>query len=775
MFDRTSPFDRGLTGHEHDNSWRSLARALGGMLVASVIAGALVATAVTPIAAVTGVTVRDGIQAFESLPADIELGGHEQRNEIYATRDGQPVRIADVYDQNREDLTWEEVSPFLKDAAVAGEDRRYYEHGGIDPQSLTRAAFGYLTGSGDSGGSTIAMQLVKNIRITESQQLDTEEARAAAYKEAIRKSPSRKVEEMRLAISLDKRYSKKEILLAYLNLAGFGRATYGVEAASERYYSLSAKDLTLAQSASLIAIVQTPDSYNLGDPANYPKNKERRDLILGNMLELKQITQAQHDEAVATPIESYVKLQDPTNGCLYASDAKFFCDYVVRNVPYLTALGADAEERKANWTRGGYQIYTSLDLNQQDVAQQQIDARAPATEARFSLGSAAVAVQPGTGRILVMAQNKGFNNTPTATPAETSINFSTDKEFGGSAGFQTGSTYKIFTLTRWLQAGHTVRESVNGSERTIPASQFKCDGVPGAGDPFPVGNDTSGEGGMQTVISATARSVNGAFASMAQKLDLCEIRDVAESMGVHRADGQPLDTFPSSILGTNQIAPLTMAGAIATIAAGGTYCAPTAVDRIVDAEGEELGGQAAACSTAIAPNIAATDAYALASVFQGGGTAVSANPRDDVPIMGKTGTTDGSYQNWLIGATTKVAMAVWVGNIKGDPAKRTTKNPGGEQSLRRVTIAGTNGANVKFIVFKAMLQSFNANPAYRGDDFPEPDPTLVNGRGKVQKPSTSTPAPATPAPETTAPEPTAPAPPVEGQGRKGPPSDKNKG
>jgi membrane peptidoglycan carboxypeptidase len=748
MFDRSSPFDRGLTGHEHDNSWRSLGRAIGGMVVASVIAGALVATAVTPIAAVTGVTVRDSIQAFESLPADITLGGHEQRNEIYATRDGQPVRIANVYDQNREDLAWEEVSPFLKDAAVAGEDRRYYEHGGIDPQSLTRAVFGYLTGAGDSGGSTIAMQLVKNIRITESQQLDTEEARDAAYKEAIRKSPARKVEEMRLAISLDKRYTKEEILLAYLNLAGFGRATYGVEAASERYYSAPAKDLSLAQSASLMAIVQTPDSYNLGDPANYPKNKERRDLILGNMLQLEQITQAQHDEAVATPIESYVKLQDPTNGCLYASDAKFFCDYVVRNVENLTSLGADAKERKENWKRGGYQIFTSLDLNRQDVAQQQIDARAPAAETRFFLGSAAVAVQPGSGRILVMAQNKSFNSTPQATPAETSINFSTDHDFGGSNGFQTGSTYKIFTLTRWLQAGHTVRESVNGSERVIPRSQFKCEGVPQVGEAFDVGNDTPGEGGMQSVLSATARSVNGAFATMAQKLDLCEIRDVAQSMGVHRADGQPLETVPSSVLGINQIAPLTMANAIATIAAGGTYCAPTAVDRIVGPDGEELGGQTAQCSQAIAPNVAATTAFALQSVFEGGGTAVSANPRDGVDIMGKTGTTDGSYQNWLVGSTTKVAMAVWVGNIKGDPAKITAKNKAGEQSLRRVTIAGTNGANVKFVVFKAMLQAFNDDPAYRGDDFPKPDPALVNGKAK--SPSTRTPS-STPTPSPTAP------------------------
>jgi membrane peptidoglycan carboxypeptidase len=722
-------FGSGSTEYEHDRSWWNILRGFAGLLVTSVVAGALVATGVAPVVAITGVGVKDSLALFDSLPEDMEIGGHEQRNQIFATRDGAPVQIAEVYDQNRKDLAWEQVSPFLADAAVAGEDRRYYEHGGIDPQSLTRAVFGYLTDSGDTGASTIAMQLVKNIRINQAQQLETEEARDAAYEKAIRQEPSRKLEEMRLAIGLEKKYNKQEILLAYLNLAGFGRATYGVEAAAERYFSTTAANVTLAQAASLIAIVQTPDDLNLGDPANYPANLARRNLILDNMLTLQQIDQAQHDEAINTPIEAYVALKDPSNGCLYAADAKFFCDYVLRNVPYLTALGADAAERNANWKRGGYEIYTSLDLNQQDVAQQQVSERAPATEARFSLGAAAVAMQPGTGRILVMAQNKEFNNTPAATGTETSINFSTDQEFGGSTGFQTGSTYKIFTLANWLQNGHTVRESVNGSPRTIPQSSFKCDGVPYAGKAFEVGNDSAGEGGQQTVLSATARSVNGAYVSMAQKLDLCQIRDTAESMGAHRADAQPLETVPSSVLGVNQIAPLTMAGAIATIGANGVYCKPTAVDRIIGPDGADLGGQPAECSTALEPNIAATVAYALTGPFSGGGTAVSANPRDGVPVVGKTGTTDGSYQNWLIGSTTKVAMAVWVGNIKGDMAKATAKNPGGEQSLRRVSIGGTNGANVKFVVFKAMLQSFNANEAYRGGAFPEADPALVSGRG----------------------------------------------
>jgi membrane peptidoglycan carboxypeptidase len=133
-------FDNGSIDYNPDRSRRTIARGFGGLVVASILAGVLVATGLAPIAAVTGVTGRDSLDAFDALPSDISLGGTAQRNQIFANRDGAPVKIAEVFDQNREDLAWDEVSQFLKDAAVAGEDRRYYEHGAVDPQSLARAA-----------------------------------------------------------------------------------------------------------------------------------------------------------------------------------------------------------------------------------------------------------------------------------------------------------------------------------------------------------------------------------------------------------------------------------------------------------------------------------------------------------------------------------------------------------------------------------------------------------------------------------------------------------
>ncbi|MCU1415098.1 MAG: penicillin-binding protein [Microbacteriaceae bacterium] len=719
-----------------------------GLVFMSIVAGALVAASLTPglVAADRAASATIGI--FNDLPEYIAVGQQSQRNEIFATRAGQPVQIATTYDQNRQEVGWTQVSQFLKDAAVDGEDRRFYSHGGVDTTALVRALIQNQTSANDgvSGASTLDMQLVKNILVQQAIQIEDPAKRSAALKAAQSATIDRKLKEIKLAVGLDKRYSKKEILLAYLNITGFGGNTYGVESAAEEYFSTDAAHLTLAQAASLIATVQQPNEQNLGSAKNYPANKLRRDEILADMLAAKDITRAQFDTAVATPIAAEVKLTAPTSGCLYASDAKFACDYVERLVPTLTSLGDTVEARQAAWATGGYKVYTSIDLDQQDVAQTALETDAPADETRFALGAAADAIQPGTGRILVMAQNKAYDNSADAdTLRTTAINYSTDKAYGGSSGFQTGSTYKVFTLTDWLENGHALNDVVNGSVRAFPQSSFSARCLPPGSfvGTYTPKNDSAGEGGSMTVLSATINSVNAAFVGMAQKLDLCDIRSVAESMGIHRADGAELSPDPSSVLGTNEIAPLSMAGAIATIGANGQYCVPTIVDSIVDAKGATLPGQTRQCTQALPTTIAATVAYALAQVLKSG-TGSPGNPHDGVPIVGKTGTTDGSYQNWLIASTTKAALAVWVGNIKGTPALATSKDPQGDQSLRQVTVAGTNGYNTKFNIFRTVFASIDTDQLYRGDNFPAADPALVTGTHPYS--SYSSPIPSTIAP-----------------------------
>ncbi|MEO6943700.1 MAG: transglycosylase domain-containing protein [Lacisediminihabitans sp.] len=706
---------------------------VAGFVGFSVLAGVLVTAMITPALAVTSVAANNTIGIFENLPDFIQIGEQSQQNTIYANRGGKPEVIASIYKQNRKEVAWDDVSPFLRDAAVAGEDRRFYQHGGIDLSSVGRAIVQNTQSADSQGSSTLDMQLVRNILMQDALAKPTIKEQKAAYKEATKKTTDRKLKEMKLAIGLDKKYTKKQILLAYLNIVGFSGNTYGVESGAKQYFDVSAKDVTLAQAASLMAIVQRPSYQNLSDPKNYPANKIRRDQILDSMLKEKYISQKQHDEAIATKIEDEVKPGKATNGCRNATDAKWACDYVSKLItssttdpiftahnPVLTSLGATPTIRKANWEKGGYEIYTSIDLDLTDAADASLQQQAPPTEARFPLGAAADTVEVGTGRVLVMTQNKLFDDAPDADKqTTTAVNYSTDFPYGGSGGFPTGSTYKVFDLANWLQNGHGLNDLVDGrTPQRYKMSSFTAPCDPGvlAGPDFPLNNDTR-SGGMMTVRNALRDSVNNAFMHMAQVSDLCSIRDTAASMGAHRADGKPLEVLPSAILGSNEQAPLTMAAAAATIGANGLYCAPTIVDKVVDPDGKKLAGQPQTCNQAITAEVSAGVANAM-QLSMASGTSRSANPRDGVPIGGKTGTSDVADHVWIMGTTTKLSTTVWTGNIVGHSSLRKFTNPITRQSYAN---------NARFNIFKAIMTPADANPAYRGVAFPDASAAMLGG------------------------------------------------
>ena len=705
----------------------SFAQILGasvGTLALSVIAGGLVAALVTPALVVVGATVNTTVEVYDDLPTAIEINQQPQRNRIFATQDGAPVQIATMFYQNREEVTWDQVSDFAKDAAVSGEDTRFYEHGGVDPAGIVRAAVTNVAAGGNAqGASTITQQYVKNTFVQAALELPDEASQKAAYDAAIDDTFERKLAEMKLAISLEKRYTKEEILLAYLNIANFGNATYGIEAASLRYFGTTAAALTAAQAASLLAIVQQPSARQPSDPANWPANIQRRDFILNNMLTDGNLTQEQFAEAISTPLDdTTLVLTQPSNGCLVANDySRYFCDYVTNLIPDLASLGGTPEERKANFRHGGYDIYTTLDLTLQVVAQNAVWGNAPNNTTALKLGAATISVEVGTGHILTMAQNKTYDNTGDADPTTTAVNFNTDKAYGGSSGFQPGSTYKIFTLIDWLKNGHGINEIVDGSPRTELQGSFTntCDPSQVVGKPYQFRND-DGLSGPMTVATGVQKSVNGAFISMAQQLDLCGIKETAESIGVHRADGGALGMTPASVLGTNEIAPLTMAAAYAAISNGGVYCVPVAVTRIVGPNGEELGGQAQDCRKSLETDVAVTAAYAMAAVMVTGGTGTRANPNDGVEYIGKTGTTDSSNHTWIVGASTRVATAVWVGNIEGFYPMRSYRN-----------LQGNQGGLIRHDIFKPIAWAMDSDSRYRGVDFPEPTAELLTGSGTL--------------------------------------------
>lgn len=703
--------------------------AAAGLLGFSVLAGLLVTVMVTPALAVTGITASSTLGVFDSLPEFIEIGQQPERNEIYATQTGGADHgkyglIATIYDQNRQEVTYDQISKFALEAAVDGEDRRFFQHGGVDISSVARAALGNAAGTSASGASTLSMQLVKNIFVQLALQLPTEQARTDAYNVATATTLDRKLKEMKLAIGLEKKYTKKEILAAYLNIAFFGDNTYGIQAAAQRYYSVNAADLTLTQAASLVAIVQYPQQRGLFDAKNYAANKDRRDVILGDMQQLNDITTKELADARAIPVDATtIKPSSPHNGCSAGYDhARWFCDYVVKNIKNFAALGATPEERVANWKHGGYKLYTTLDLDVQVNAQDQTWAYAPNDATELQLGSSTVTVQPGTGRVLVMTENKIFNDTlDGAGPTATAVNYNTSFDYGGSSGIQPGSTYKLFTLLAWLQAGKGLNELVNGNARTENQAKFTntCTNFNPGEPPPPYGGtytfkNDAGEAGNFTVMAATAGSINGAFISMGMQVDLCQVRKNAEALGVVRADGQVLKSTPSSILGINEVTPLGMAGAYAGMAANGLYCAPVILDRVVAPNGAELPGQAKDCHQAIDPEVAATADYALQGVVRGG-TASASDPRNGIPHIGKTGTTDGAKDTWVALASTAAASITWVGNIVGD------------FSIRNYSWAGISGGVLRHVIMNATVGAIDAK--YGGVDFQPPVPRLLTGSG----------------------------------------------
>ncbi|MBN9139514.1 MAG: transglycosylase domain-containing protein [Micrococcales bacterium] len=705
---------------------RSLLGAGLGLLGFSAIAGLLVTVMVAPAIAVTGMTANNSISVFKELPDYITIDKQHERNTIAVVNaDSTLTTVATWFDQNREEVTLDQIDDDLKWAAIDGEDRRFYEHGGVDMPSLIRAAIGQATGTSESGASTLTMQLVRNILVLRAVN-DTslsEDERKQAIADATYPNLNRKLKEMKLAIGMEKKYSKDEILAGYLNIVGMGSNTYGVEAGAQRFFGVSAKDVTPAQAASLLAIVQNPVKNTLIYPDNFERNKHRRDVILGWMYTQKHLDKAQYEEALATPVdETTVSSNPPKSGCAVAAvEYRLPCDYALKSIynGEVPSLGADRDKQIETWRKGGLTVVLSINADTQTTATQLTQQFVPPEEARFQAGAAVVSVQAGTGRIITMAQNKIFDDTGTGdATTTTALNLTSDQSHGGSRGFQPGSTYKPYTLLSFLAAGHGLYETFNASVRSVPMSKFvdSCNG-PNGGKDYKFGNN-SNEGGRYNVIRGTAASVNSVFILMATEVDQCDTAKMAASIGVHRADGKAdgsdLFTNPACVVGgcDNNIAPLTQAAAYAAIVNHGVYCSPIIIDDIKDASGESIGGQATNCQQSlVSPAVADTATYAMQSVM--GDSARASDPHDGTPYMGKTGTTNDAIHTWMVGSSPQVATAVWVGNIEG------------KQNLRRISINRMAVSDLRHRIFKPYAQKLDTY--FPGGAFAAPDPALLKG------------------------------------------------
>ncbi|WP_264031329.1 transglycosylase domain-containing protein [Cellulosimicrobium sp. SH8] len=643
------------------NAYQLVALFLAFVLVSGV-GGVLAAGLLVPLAAGANTATDTAVEVFDELPADLEPGPLSEQSRIYAN-DG-TTRLATFYTENRIVVPLDQVSDAMKNAVIAIEDKRFWDHGGVDVEGLPRAVVNNVTGGDTQGASTLTQQYVKNVLIEQA----VRENDTMALYEANEKSLGRKAREAKLAIALEKKMTKEEILQGYLNIAQFGRSVYGVETAARHYFNKSAIDLDYVEAATIAGITKAPSTY---DPTTEPENAQsRRDIVLNQMYQQGYITREEYDTGRARPIAETLSVQPLEAGCQAAQDgATFFCDYVTKIIMSDPVFGETKEERQARLYRGGLDIYTTLDPGMQAAAQQHASAAVPADDPS-QIEDAIVTVEPGTGNILAMAQNRAFDNTQEPAPNTTAVNYSVDQAHGSSNGFSPGSTWKPFVLAEWLNQGHSLYETVSANKRTWTINRdFRASCTRLGNEKWtPANSDGPGSGSM-SVLKATFNSVNTAYTTMASQLDLCGIATTAKAAGFQPSmlqDEGNININASMILGTQNSSPLQMAAAYATFASGGTYCSPVAITKVLDSDGQELPVPSANCQpNAIDPTVANTVTYALQQVLtQGSGRGNGL--ADGRPAAGKTGTANNNTHTWFIGYTPQVVTAVWIGNAESD-------------------------------------------------------------------------------------------------------------
>jgi membrane peptidoglycan carboxypeptidase len=612
-------------------------------LVVSVLSGVLVAGLVLPVLGSVGLVARKSADGFEDLPAELEIPPLPQRSRILAS-DGS--LIANFYSENRISVPLSQVSPLVRQAVVAIEDSRFYKHGGIDLRGTVRAFVNNQAGDDVQGGSTLTQQYVKQVLLERAQSITDPKKRLAERKAATEQSYSRKLRELRYAVALEEKYSKEQILERYLNIAYFGSGSYGIEAASRHYFSKSASALTLPQAAMLAGIVQQPTAF---DPIRNPARAlERRNIVLRRMAQVGLAKQADVDAAIATKLA--LKLPKRTgNGC-ETSRVPFFCDFVLKTILNDKTFGATRADRTRLLLSGGLTITTTLDRKVQSAAQ---SALKNYVYARDKVASAVTTVEPGTGYIKAMAVSRGYGDGK----GEIKYNPATDRAYGGSSGFQAGSTFKVFVAAAALEKGYPFSYSIFSPYQKEIGVVQTCAGPDYT--PWKPANESSSENGTYTLQSGIADSVNTYFAQLEERVGVCRPAQIARDLGVRRADGKVLQQIKSFTLGVNEVSPLSMAEAYATFAARGVHCNAIAISGVIDSTGKNLPVPGADCSQALDQKVADGMNQLLQGVMTNG---TGTRARLNRVSAGKTGTTDSRISVWFVGYTPQLATAVWAGN-----------------------------------------------------------------------------------------------------------------
>ena len=606
------------------------------VMAVSVIAGLLLAGASFPLIGGLGLMARSGADSFTKIPKELEEQPLPVRSRILAT-DGS--ELAEIYfNENRVEVPIREIPPVMQWAILAIEDERFYQHGGVDYKGLIRALLkNTAAGEVQQGGSTITQQYVKNMLIESATD-------AAGKKAAVERSTARKIREARYALALEQKYSKREILEKYLNIAYFGQGVYGVGTAAEYFFGKRVQQLSIAESALLAGMVKNPGLY---DPLKNPKTAlSRRNLVLDKMGELAYITAPEVAKARKTKIALKVtKVSD-----IERSIAPYFLEYMRDQILDDPAFGDTREERARVLFQGGLTIRTTLDPRIQRGAQQAI---ASTLNLPKDPASAVVIIKPGTGEIKAMAVQNRITTSK-------KVNLAT----GGSTGRQVGSTFKVFTLAaavhKGLPLGLRIHAPACYKSRIFDNPASGC-----------YRNADPAEVGAYDMLRGTWHSVNTYYVQLLERVGVFTVAQTARDLGVDplpwpgsSAIGSREGSFT---LGARETSPLLMANAYATIAARGLRCKPIAILSATSADGTEFAKFDPAENCTQIASLTKTEADTVTAVLQGviaRGTGRGANIGR--PVAGKTGTTQNFGDAWFVGYTPDLAAASWIGDPRGN-------------------------------------------------------------------------------------------------------------
>jgi membrane peptidoglycan carboxypeptidase len=643
--------------------WKTLGKLVGSLFAVAVLAAGLL----LPYVGGLGVAAGQAASKFLDTNCTLQESQPPQRTTVYA-RDGKTV-IATLFSQDRVPIPLSQVPKYLQDALVATEDRRFYQHHGVDLRGLLRSAIS--TSSGDTqGGSTLTMQYVKQVRFYQAINDPKKQEAAIAV------NLQRKMEDAKCAIYIEGTLheSKDTILNNYLNIAFFGEHSYGIQTAAETYFNKPASKLTLAESALLVGLLRAPSAY---DPfLNRAAAKERRDQVLQNLVAVGKLSQAAANQQKATPVALATSSPPQVKqGCANSSstvqNAAFFCEYVVNWMQTVNGI------KSSDLQTGGLKIVTTLDPKLQNSAQARINRSVPATS---PMTAAEPVIDPHTGDILAMASSKRYGTARGETEQPVFTKYTA----------QGASTFKLFPLLVALSTGvpSDWQLTTVGSSGTFKPKNCSTTSKSSNGDANVNYNAT------ESLATATAKSSNTYFVGLADELLDCNLQPVVDvmtklgmrSLQEHDPGDSPQRTIAQNIvdqdraqqlvLGSVATSPLELAGAYAAVANGGKYNAPAPVLSITDSHGKAVPVKRSPGVQVVAPQVAAQAVDILAGDTKSVGTSASVFDSwyaDNSSIVaGKTGTNASNNKNnssiWFVGMTPDLVAATGVINFDNSSA-----------------------------------------------------------------------------------------------------------